>query len=163
MFTALLPRNSCQPWGRLPACHAPIESLTISKILAVVTRIHARFFAPIAMDRWEEGSARNDSRNANQQVHTRANTNMNISAVEIHNPFSGKTLQIRCRKLFANISALTAAGWAYASGVTPNTTSNCAANSPIFDDWIGAKSTVTESRIFSSRMLRQMPSRSLPG
>src|SRR5206468_7446101 len=41
--------------------------------------------------------------------------------------------------------------WSHASGVTPRTKSNRAANSPIFEALSGAKSTVTAARAFSSR------------
>lgn len=52
----------------------------------------------------------------------------------------------------------------YASfGVKPRTRSKLAVSSPIFDPFSGLKSTRIVARIFSSRMLRKMPSRSLPG
>ena len=51
----------------------------------------------------------------------------------------------------------------HTTGVTPITMSNFAANSPALALGTGAKSTVTAARCFSSVMLRQMPSFSLPG
>src|SRR5262249_55227471 len=49
------------------------------------------------------------------------------------------------------------------SGVTPNTMSNFACNSPTFESLIGSNATVIASRAFGSRTLRQIPSFSLPG